>query len=708
MKRIPIVQFSLKNRLLIFVVGILILSSVVVGVPSFLIAKNGLDQKGQIILTNTVEMVLMMIENKNQEVLSGAVSLDEAQEEIKQLLLGPKLSDGTRPNKRLIDLGENGYILIYDQSGNEVMHPTMEGINVWDLKFLEDSNRYLVREQIALANSGGGFLTYDWNFPNSTRIGEKYSYQKSSPFWGWVVVATAYKTDFNVEADRILQITIISIVLLLLLGFYITNYYLHTITRPLNRLRHAMNESKEGDFIHVEPSERDDEISELLLGYNAMVNSLEHVYKELTTRDKKIKQFAYYDRMTDLPNRHLLEETIQRNILDDVAQSFLVIFEIKDFKTLNAIYGTYFGDQVILCVGKVLLEYQKDTMFFGRYEGNEFVGWYKNMDQSQLLRHLHGFNQAVKKEFVDKKIDINIEFYITFSTYPVHGISFDELLKKANSAIRFVKTQGILAPVGFTKEIYEQIEYETILINLAPNAMEQKEFCLYYQEKTNPNTLKVEGVEALARWNSSELGFISPGIFIPLLSRSDLIIQLSSYIIKYALDDYPLLKQKYDEDVSLSINISPLFFHKSNFVTFVVNEIKERKIPCERIILEITEDILISDLDLIHLKIRELRYEGIKVALDDFGTGYSSLNYLSRMELDEVKIDKSFVDDIVDDEKAFAMFKSIVNIAQSFGFTVVAEGVETKEQADLILGTGCNLIQGYYYSKPMPLEKMDK
>lgn len=704
MRRNSFLHYSLKNRLLFFVVGLLLLSSVVIGVPSFLIAQSGLDQKGQAILMNSVEMALLLIETKNSEVESGLKTLEEAQEEVKVLLLGPKQADGTRLKNNNIYLGKNGYFIIYDQSGTEIMHPTMEGENVWNITFIDDPNRYLVQEQIAIANSGGGFLNYIWNYPNSKQTGMKYSYQVKSPYWDWIMVATAYETDFNVEADRILQITIISSFMLLLFGLYISNFYLKSITQPLNRLRLAMYESKEGDFIKVDPIMRNDEINALMVGYNTMVDSLEHVYNEIITRDRKINRFAYYDSMTNLPNRHLLEESMDRNIEESIHIGYFVLFEIRDFKTLNAIYGSTVGDQVIITVGNFLLENMSDSALYGRYEGNEFVGWFKKIELDDVLKLASELTHEVNHRLQQNNIHLKVEFYISYASYPHHGDRFSVLLQKANTAMRYAKNMGLLSPVSFTEEIYQEIEYETVLVNYAQKAIERNEFCVYYQEKVNSISHTIEGVEALARWNSKELGFVSPAIFIPIFSRSNLIIRLSEYVIRQALDDYLRLQEKYHTHIQLSVNISPIFFYKSDFTSFVLQEIEKRQIDPRSIILEITEDVFISEPELIHIKIKELRNHGIQIALDDFGTGYSSLNYLAQMELDEVKIDKSFIDHIVEDRKAYTMFMSIVNIAHSFGYKVVAEGVETKEQLDLVVLSGCNQTQGFYFSRPKPLE----
>jgi EAL domain-containing protein (putative c-di-GMP-specific phosphodiesterase class I) len=234
-------------------------------------------------------------------------------------------------------------------------------------------------------------------------------------------------------------------------------------------------------------------------------------------------------------------------------------------------------------------------------------------------------------------------------------------------------------------------------------ALKNHEITVYYQSKINFETKKVVGVEALARWKSEELGFVPPNIFIPAITKLNLMNEFGSYMIDQVLGSYKKIQKKYGEDVSVSINISPANFMDSKFYSRLKETVLHYQVPPEKVILEITEDVFISDYDGICDIITKVHNLGIRVSIDDFGTGYSSLNYLTNMNFDEMKIDKSFIDQIIDDEKVFKLFQILCNIAEVYGYDIVAEGVETKKQLEKIKETSLKVIQGYLFSKPEPL-----
>ena len=212
------------------------------------------------------------------------------------------------------------------------------------------------------------------------------------------------------------------------------------------------------------------------------------------------------------------------------------------------------------------------------------------------------------------------------------------------------------------------------------------------------------GVEALARWFSEELGFISPGIFMPAISRLNLTDQFTRYLLDRVLSDYPKICSKYGEGISISVNISPISFLAPTFVEYVSSVLQKHDVLADRLILEITEDVLISDHRAVSETIAKLHSIGVKISIDDFGTGYSSLNYLVNIDFDEMKIDKSFIHQMEKDEKSFRLLKIICEIAELHDYSLVAEGVETTAQLDLIKGTPLRTIQGYLFSKPEPLD----
>jgi EAL domain-containing protein (putative c-di-GMP-specific phosphodiesterase class I) len=243
----------------------------------------------------------------------------------------------------------------------------------------------------------------------------------------------------------------------------------------------------------------------------------------------------------------------------------------------------------------------------------------------------------------------------------------------------------------------EIIENDLKMSKLLEYAIFNQEISVAYQNKVSLSTGEIVGVEALARWHSSTLGFVSPEVFIPAINRSNLTIVFGQYMLEHVMFEYQFLKKKLGETITVSINISPIFFIDKQFVSVVEHALEKFKVPARAFMLEITEDIFIDDLDNIQDIIKSLKEIGLSISLDDFGTGYSSLNYLRRIDVDEVKIDKSFIDRITSDKKSLAMLEAIRKLTLAYGYELVAEGVESQEQIDILREAGYDTVQGYFY-----------
>jgi EAL domain-containing protein (putative c-di-GMP-specific phosphodiesterase class I) len=281
---------------------------------------------------------------------------------------------------------------------------------------------------------------------------------------------------------------------------------------------------------------------------------------------------------------------------------------------------------------------------------------------------------------------------------------YDQLYKKAAVALQYAKEHDNFEYVSYEDSMLTTIERATTLLKHAEIDLKAGRFKVYYQGQVDIANEKVLGVEALARWFSEELGFISPGEFIPVLNKTQLMIEFSEFVVHKALEDYPKLEEKYGKGITLSVNICPTLFYQENFVYFIISALEKHGVKAESLILEITEDLFITDVSLVKDTIQALRSFGVKISLDDFGTGFSSLNYLRSFPLDEVKIDRMFIKEIHNDEKALSMLKSIVDLAHTLDYLVVAEGIEYLEQIKCLEEANCKVAQGFYYYKPEPLE----
>lgn len=684
-------------------IALILVSCLTVGIVSYFIAKKELDAKGRVILKNSVEMALLIIDAKNNDVKKGILSLEEAQEQVKVYLAGEKSKNGTRQNNGSIDLGKNGYFIVYSQDGTELMHPTLEGENVWNAVDKENKSFLVVQDKINKSKAGGGYSHYTWNFPNSNMLGKKVAYSKLDPNWGWVVTSTAYMIDYNKGALSIMIIMIIVTLIMLLIGIFVSRYFISGITEPIEHVVYNMKLAEKGDYSRIIDTKREDELGDLVSGFNEMVNSINSAYQNVISKEEKITYLAYYDQLSGLPNRNMFKEHINKRIRIGNIKAFIILFDIKDFKLINSILGCEFGNKIIGIIGSVLNRFQNDDSFTALLSGDEFAVWIENCDELLIEEKVMKIKKLIIEEL--RKIDYNqnLYFHISYASYPDDGLDFESCYKKAMIAMNFAKQNGKIKIFKFEQTMEEAIEYDSKLRNYVEIAINEDEFDVYYQNKVSIKANEVVGVEALARWNSKVLGFVSPSVFIPSIDKANLTAKFSKLIIKKVLNDYPRLKEKFKKDITVSINISPLFFFEKDFTKFVTDAVKSSGVNPNNVILEITEDIFINDFDSIKKIISELRSFGIKISLDDFGTGYSSLNYLKNVDFDELKIDKSFIQGVLTDERNSELLKAIDHIARIYDYSVVAEGVETQEQLEKIINSNFDIVQGYIYSRPEPL-----
>lgn len=696
---------SFGQKLIIFTTGMLFVASIIIGLFSYAVARNALIEKGKTILQNGVKSALILIDDLNKDVESGAITLETAQESLKMYLLGPLNPDGTRQINSQVDFGENGYYIIYSQTGLEIMHPTLEGLNVWDFqdKAKRDKPFYLVQDKIHKAQNGGGFTEYTWTYPYSEALGRKIVYSELDPNWGWVVTAGSYISDFDEAALTILRITLITMIGVILLGYLFATRYIYSITKPITVVVNAMKHAEVGTYQSVPQVEIYDEIGNLIHGFNTMIQAIDTAQKNLIQKDDQLLQYAYYDALSKLPNAYYFKKHVSERMSMIELSAALLLVDIKDFNVINSIYGTAYGDKMIAFLGKKILEKKTDNSFVARISGNEFAIWIEDVDEHHIGPSIdHVFNE-IKASLQASNYVSHIDFYTSLVILDSDDILYEQVYKKASTALQYSKDHGHITVTKYKEEMYKALERESTLLTLAELALDTDQFVIYYQEKVDARTKKVTGVESLSRWFSPELGFVSPGEFIPVLYKSNLMVQFSNIVLYKVINDLPKLRNKYGEDVSVSVNISPVSFFNDHFVLFLKDLIHSHDLNASSIILEITEDVFISDFETVKARILELKDLGVKISLDDFGTGYSSLNYLSKIQFDEIKVDKSFIDHVHLDETAFTLFNAIVKISSALNCEVVAEGVETMEQVDAIMRAGCNHVQGYVFSKPRPL-----
>ena len=450
--------------------------------------------------------------------------------------------------------------------------------------------------------------------------------------------------------------------------------------------------------------------------YVASILDLKKAYKRLdklhqTSLDleDKLYQKAYYDELTGLPNKILLEEKVDQYIEDNPNHMMaLVYMDIDEFRNVNEVKGHQVGDQLIQAVAHTLKEHINDSDMICHTGGDEFVvGFFNITDLSQFLINVEEFFKKVKRSYILDKD----EYFVTFSggvaLAPDHGHDYITLLRHADSALSMAKNKGKDRLVIFDDEMVTMITQQTEMLNQLRNAIPNHEFSLHYQPVIDLNDGKVIGAEALIRWHNKIKGYIPPLEFISLSEKNGYIKDITEWVFYQAakeLDKWPIK----DENFKISINLSAVMLIHETFLKYLNQWIDQYQINCKKIILEITETAVISDIERSIHVLLQLRKLGFTIALDDFGTGYSSLTYLQKLPIDIIKIDRDFISHIHKNTKEFHVLKYMIDLAHHLNMHVVAEGIEIVEQQDMVRKYKGNYAQGYYYAKPMPQDQLLK
>jgi diguanylate cyclase (GGDEF)-like protein/PAS domain S-box-containing protein len=427
---------------------------------------------------------------------------------------------------------------------------------------------------------------------------------------------------------------------------------------------------------------------------------------ELKEQQQRINKLAYYDSVTGLPNRVMLREMVEEEIskFDKSDNKFALFFiDLDDFKFVNDTYGHLVGDKLLLEVAKRLIEIQTENMTTFRLGGDEFNILLKNIENKEEVEM---YSKAVLKALAEPIfIDGNM-FRVTHSggivLYPENGLDFDELLKKADTAMYKSKESGKSTYTFYHNSMGNTAVEKFKMQSDLYRAIENNEFMLYYQPIIDVDQGGIKGFEALIRWNHPEKGIVFPDKFISVAEENGTIIEIGKWVIinacKYAKSIYDIGYTNF----YVSVNVSTLQLIQRDFTDFIFETLENIGLSPELLLLEITESVLMESMDLVIEKLKKLKDNNIKIALDDFGCGYSSLKYLKMLPINTVKIDKSFIDDIKSEDDVKGMARSIILLAKQLGLSVIGEGVETNEQLSYLKKHGCDRFQGYLISKPVP------
>lgn len=420
-------------------------------------------------------------------------------------------------------------------------------------------------------------------------------------------------------------------------------------------------------------------------------------------RRRELLYVSRHDELTGLLNRTGLLDRIE-SLIPSQQPFSLIVINIDNFKGINDRFGLEIGDAALIEFSRRLVNLVERRDDLARLGSDEFAIVTPNTDLLAVEDACVSLADNLGETFEVDRLRLQVTASIGVASFPDHGSSLSKVIRSAHLALYEAK-QNRNSVCVYRSEM-EQAYLRRLSVEqrlrygLATNSL-----FMMYQPQVNEEQQTV-GLEALVRWKDDELGFVSPAEFVEVAEKSGLMVPLGRFVLETSVREYAELRKELGRSIDLAINISVIQFRQPDFVTSVVKVLETYDVSPKDLVLEITETLFMSDFDRVLFTIEQLRVIGIRVSMDDFGTGYSSLSLLRKLPLDELKIDKSFVDSILEDEKAANMIRSIIAIAQGHSMELVAEGVEESEQASALIKMGCRRFQGYYFHRPMPLDAL--
>lgn len=453
--------------------------------------------------------------------------------------------------------------------------------------------------------------------------------------------------------------------------------------------------SVEIEFFHEEEMKLLTELA------NDISFAIDHIAKQ-----EKLNYLSYYDELTGLANRSLFSERVAQHIRSSVRSGHklaLCLFDLERFKSINDSLGRLAGDKLLQLAADWLRNYSQDVNLLARIDADHFAMVLPEISQDGPSVYLiekmgRAFNEH---RFRLNNADFRITTKVGIAVFPDDGSDADTLFKNAEAALKKAKLGGD-PYLFYTQKMNAAVADKLTLENQLRKAIDNEEFVLHYQPKVDIVSGKVNCAEALIRWNDPITGLVPPGKFIPILEETGLIYEVGRWALKQAIADNLRWRKAGLAAIRVAVNVSALQLHRPSFIGEIEEAISVDAHAAEGLELEITESMIMNNIEHNITSLESIRAMGITVAIDDFGTGFSSLSYLSKLPVDTLKIDRSFVIEMTTGPEGLALVSTIITLAHAFKLNVIAEGVETEEQLNLLKGLGCDQIQGFLYSKAIP------
>ncbi|MBI4191406.1 MAG: EAL domain-containing protein, partial [Betaproteobacteria bacterium] len=428
-------------------------------------------------------------------------------------------------------------------------------------------------------------------------------------------------------------------------------------------------------------------------------------------KEETLNYLAYYDVLTGLPNRTLFLERVNqviRSAQQDNGRLALVLFDLQRFRAINDTLGRQVSDTLLKLVATRMQECLGERGWNARIGGNTFAVALSDIKQETDIAHiLEGrILECLRQPFVLDNTELRLAARCGVTLFPGDGTDADSLLKNAEAALKKAKDTAEHY-LFYAPEMNARVGEQLNLENRLRVALVERQFVLHYQPIIDSGSGRVVGLEALIRWMSPGLGLVSPAEFVPILEETGMILEAGTWVLRQAASDYRQWRAKGLKPPRIAVNISALQMRQKDFAERVQAAMRGEDGEMAALDLEITESVIMTDIEQSIPKLEAVRALGAGIAIDDFGTGYSSLSYLARLPVTALKIDRMFVENMVVGPDSMAIVSSVISLAHSLNLKVVAEGVETDEQSNLLKLLKCDELQGYVFSYPQPVEAVE-
>jgi len=430
-----------------------------------------------------------------------------------------------------------------------------------------------------------------------------------------------------------------------------------------------------------------------------------HDITQQKEQEQKILHQAHFDSLTGLPNRFLALDRLSQMLADAKRSGHntaVLFLDFDDFKKVNDTLGHHLGDELLIEAAKRLTSVIRNSDVVGRLGGDEFIVLVKQENEATTAAVVaEKILEQFRKPFILGGRELVSTVSIGIAIYPEDGQKPAELLRQADSAMYHSKGGGRNTFHFYTEQMNIDVARRVLVEEQLRLALLHNELYINYQPLIELSTQTVIGAEALVRWKNPELGFIGPDEFIPIAEQTGLIVEIGLFVLRSAIKQVSQWRLKYSEDFRIAINVSPMQFRDSVLQDELYKLLKQYQLPPSSVELEITEGVLVSGFANVEVSLNEFHQHGISIAMDDFGTGYSSLSYLRNYPFDTLKVDKSFVQDITADNADLELVSAAISMGHGLQLNVVAEGIETQEQLDILVDLSCDVGQGYFFGRPV-------